>query len=314
MPPASVTALALLSTRRRSARHELEHVPPHPRKGARSETFRGYAVRMITDSPKAAASAAQSSRAFQMAARAGYVVLGLVHIIIGAIAISVAVGAGGGEADQGGAMEQISRVPFGVVVLWLIVLGLYALGVWQIAEAFLERDPDTKKKWGRRVKYVGTAVAYLAIGTTALIYALGGQSDSSQSSTTMAADLLAAPGGIIVVVLIGLVVLGVGVAFIVRGIKRSFEKHLSLPAGKVGDGIRTLGTVGYVAKGIAVAVVGVLFVVAAITHDPEKAGGLDAALKSLAALPFGQVILWLIGAGLIVYGVYCFARARYARL
>ena len=71
---------------------------------------------------------------------------------------------------------------------------------------------------------------------------------------------------------------------------------------------------GYVAKGIAIAVVGVLFVAAAVTADPEKAGGLDAALKSLAALPFGTVILWLVGAGLIIYGVFCFARARYARM
>ncbi|WP_448809509.1 DUF1206 domain-containing protein [Agromyces bauzanensis] len=269
---------------------------------------------MTSDTGKAVARSAQNTRTFRALARVGYVVLGLVHIIIGAIAISVAVGAGGGEADQGGAMEQVSRVPFGTVVLWVIALGLFALGVWQVAEAILERDPDTKKKWGRRAKYVGTAVAYVAIGATALTYALGGQSDSSQSSEQMTAQLLAAPGGIILLVLIGLVVLGVGVAFIVRGIRRSFEKHLALPAGAVGDGVRVLGTVGYVAKGIAIAVVGVLFLVAALTHDPEKAGGLDAALKSLAALPFGQVILWLVGAGLIVYGVYCFARAKYARL
>ena len=72
--------------------------------------------------------------------------------------------------------------------------------------------------------------------------------------------------------------------------------------------------VGYIAKGIAVGVVGVLFVVAALTHDPEKASGLDGALKSLADLPFGTFILWLVGAGLIIYGVYCFARARYARM
>ena len=269
---------------------------------------------MNPETLKSTASAAQRSPTFRILARAGYVVLGLVHIIIGAIAISVAVGSGGGEADQGGAMEQISRVPFGTVVLWLIVLGLVALGVWQIAEAFLERDPDTKKKWGRRVKEVGTALAYFAIGGTALVYALGGRSDSSQSTTTFSATLLANPGGVVLLVLVGLVILGVGVAFVVRGIRKDFEKHLSLPAGKLGDGIRTLGIVGYVAKGIAIAVVGVLFVVAAVTHDPEKAGGLDAALKSLAALPFGQVILWLVGAGLVIYGIYCFARARYARL
>ncbi len=240
--------------------------------------------------------------------------LGVVHVVIGAIAISVAIGGGGGRADQSGAMEQIARVPFGVVVLWVIVLGLAALGIWKIVEAFLERDSDAKKRWGHRVTKVGTAIAYFAIAATALVYALGGRSDSSQSTTSLSASVLAAPGGVVLLVLVGLVVLGVGVAFFVRGIRKDFEQHLSLPAGKAGDGIRVLGTAGYVAKGIAVAVVGVLFALAALTHDPDKAGGLDAALKTLAELPFGQVILWLVGAGLILYGLFCFARARYERL
>jgi len=74
------------------------------------------------------------------------------------------------------------------------------------------------------------------------------------------------------------------------------------------------GVVGYVAKGIAVAVAGVLFVIAAFTHDPETAGGLDAALHALAALPFGAIILWVVGAGLVLYGLFCFARARYAKM
>jgi hypothetical protein len=76
----------------------------------------------------------------------------------------------------------------------------------------------------------------------------------------------------------------------------------------------TFGVVGYVAKGIAIAVTGVLFIVAAWTHDPQKAGGLDAALHTLASLPFGTVILWIVGAGLVIYGLYCFARARYSRM
>ncbi|GAA1944793.1 DUF1206 domain-containing protein [Agromyces allii] len=269
---------------------------------------------MTPDTLKSTASAAQHSRTFRILARSGFAVLGLVHIVIGAIAVSVAIGAGDGEADQSGAMAQISRVPFGVVVLWIIVLGLFALGVWQVAEAFLEQEPDAKKKWGKRVKDVGTALAYFATGATGLVYALGGSSDSSESSTSLSATLLATPGGVFLLVLVGLVVIGIGVGFVVSGVRRTFEKHLSLPAGAVGRGIRTLGIVGYVAKGIVLGVVGVLFVVAAFTHDPEKAGGLDAALKSLAALPFGQVILWLVGAGLIVYGVYCFARTRYAKV
>lgn len=270
---------------------------------------------MNPNSAQAAASATQSSPTFRLLARVGYAVLGLLHLIIGAIAVSVAVGAGGGEADQSGALEQVARVPFGVVVLWIIVLGLVALGVWQLVEGFVaQNETDSKKKWGHRVKAFGTAIAYLAIAATALVYALGGRSSSSESTESFSATLLATPGGVVLLVAVGLVVAGVGVAFVVRGIRRDFEEQLSLPAGAVGNGVRALGVVGYIAKGVAIAVVGVLFVVAAVTADPEAAGGLDAALKSLAELPFGQVILWLVGAGLVIYGVYCFARAKYARL
>ena len=265
-------------------------------------------------SPTGAARAAQDSTAFRVTARVGYVVLGILHIFIGAIAISIATGSGGGEADQGGALSQIEKTPAGVFLLWVIIVGLTALAIWQIAEAFLERDPDTKKKWGYRVKYVGTAVAYLAIAGTALVYALGGQSDSSESSQSLSAQLLATPGGVFVLVLIGLIVAGIGAAFIVRGITKAFEKNLDLPGGKARQGILTFGLIGYIAKGIAVGVAGILFIVAAFTSDPESAGGLDAALRALTDLPFGQVILWVVGAGLIVYGLFCFARARYAKM
>jgi hypothetical protein len=236
-----------------------------------------------------------------------------VHIVVGVIAISVVTG-GGGEADQGGAMEQIRKTPFGLLLLWIIALGLLALAIWQIAEAFLERNPDTKKKWGYRIKYIGTAIAYIAIAWTALVYALGGQSDSSESSETFSAKLLATPAGVFLLGAVGVVVAAIGVAFVVRGLTRGFEKHLALPPGEAKKGIITFGVVGYVAKGVAIAVTGVLFVVAAITHNPETAGGLDDALHALAALPFGVVILWVVGAGLVIYGLFCFARARYARM
>jgi lysylphosphatidylglycerol synthetase-like protein (DUF2156 family) len=265
--------------------------------------------------PKAAARAAENSKVFRTLARVGYVVLGLVHVVIGAVAISiVAGGGGGGAADQGGAMAQIRQTPVGVLLLWVIALGLLALAIWQIMQAFLERNPDTKKKWGYRLKYVGTAIVYLAIAGTALVYAVGGQSNSSQSSEVFSAQLLAAPGGIFLLVLLGLVVTAIGVAFIIRGFTRAFEKRLNLPSGVARPGIVTFGVVGYVAKGIAIGVAGILFIVAAFTHDPQKAGGLDSALRTLATLPFGAVILWVVGAGLVIYGIFCFARARYARM
>jgi len=264
-------------------------------------------------SPKSAANAVQSAPAVETIARVGYVVLGIVHAVIGGIAISVATG-GGGEADQGGAMEQIRNAPFGVLLLWVIAIGLAALAFWQIGEAILERNPDTKKKWGYRAKYIGTAVIYFAIAWTALTYAIGGSSDSSGQTQSFSAQLMATPGGVFLIGFIGLVVLAIGVAFVIRGFTRAFEKRLNIPAGTTGRGIVTFGVVGYIAKGIAVAITGILFIVAAFTHDPATAGGLDAALHSLAALPMGPVILWVVGAGLIIYGIFCLFRARYARM
>lgn len=266
------------------------------------------------NSAASAASAAQDSTTFRVLARIGYVVLGILHLLIGGIAISIATGGGGEKADQGGAMQQIQQSPAGVFLLWLIVLGLLALAIWQIAEAVVERDPDTKKKWGHRVKFLGTAAAYIAIGATALVYALGGQSQSSESSQSFSAKLLAVPAGVALLVLVGLIVAAIGIAFIVRGFTKAFMKNLSSPGGTARSGIVAFGVAGYIAKGVAVGVAGVLFVIAALTHNPETAGGLDSALRTLAGLPYGPIILWVVGAGLVLYGLFCFARARYARM
>lgn len=265
-------------------------------------------------SASAAADKAQDSTAFRVAARIGYVVLGLLHLLIGVIAISIATGSGGDTADQSGALGQVAKAPAGMLLLWVIVIGLAALAVWQIAEAVAERDPDTKKQWAHRAKDVGTAVAYAAIAVTAFTVVSGGSSDSGEQSRTMSAQLMATPAGVVVLVVIGLAVAVIGVAFIVRGITKAFMKNISSPGGTAGRGIRTFGMVGYIAKGIAIGVAGILFLVAAFAHDPNAAGGLDAALRSLAGLPFGQIVLWLVGAGLVVYGLFCFARARYARM
>lgn len=287
-----------------SARVRRCGLTPIPRAG-------DYDSRMT--SPQNAARAAQDSSLFRRLARVGYVVLGILHLVIGGIAISIATG-GGGEADQGGAMEQIRSTPVGIVLLWAIGAGLLALAAWQIAEALLERDPDAKKAWAHRAKFLGTAVAYIAIAVTAVVVALGGQAESSDSSQTLSARLLATPGGVLLLILIGLAVAAVGVAFFVRGVTRAFEKHLDLPSGAARRGIVALGVAGYVAKGLAVAATGVLFIAAAVTHDPETAGGLDAGLRALAGLPFGAVVLWVVGAGLVLYGLFCIARARYNRM
>jgi hypothetical protein len=69
---------------------------------------------------------------------------------------------------------------------------------------------------------------------------------------------------------------------------------------------------GYAAKGVALAIVGGLFVLAAVRADPEESTGMDGALKLLAGQPLGTVLLLAVALGLVLYGLYSFARAKYA--
>lgn len=253
-------------------------------------------------------------RWFRAAARSGFAAIGVVHVLLGYVAVRVAIGGSGAESDQSGALKQLARVPGGVVVLWLTALGLVALCLWLVLSAFLGVG-TAKRRWVRTVSDLAKAVGYGVLAGTAIRVVLGAGASSAQSSRSASAKVLAAPGGVFLLVAVGLGILGVGVYFVVKGLRRRFRDEISkAPGGGPRKGIETLGVVGYVAKGVAVGAMGILFVFAAVTNDPSDASGLDGALKRLAGLPFGTVILVAVGVGLACYGVYCFARARYARL
>lgn len=263
------------------------------------------------DTVRSGAQSLHRNPVFRMFARGGYVVNGLIHILIGGIALSVAVG-GGGEADQGGALAQVAAAPLGFAVLWFLAGGLAALGLFQLLETVLIRGTD-KDDWTDRAKEGGKAIAYLAVGASAATYALGGSPDSGEQAQSLSARLLASPGGVVVLVVLGLAVAAIGAYFVTKGISRNFLDDLALPNGSRKKTATALGVLGYVAKGVAIAIVGILFVVAAATSDTSDATGLDGALKSLADLPFGNAILVVVAFGLAAYGLYCFIRARYPR-
>ncbi|SFN83488.1 DUF1206 domain-containing protein [Mycetocola miduiensis] len=265
-----------------------------------------------TASARSAATRLQDNHAFQLMVRVGFAVNGLLHILIGGIALGVAFGSGG-EADQGGALGQLASSPGGLFLLWAVAIGLFALGLFQGLETFLVRG-NNKDAWADRGKEGGKAVAYLAIGLSAASIAMGGSADSSGQTQSLTAKLLATPGGVFLVAVLGLGVIGVGVYFIVKGAKKKFLEDINLPSVATGRAVTVLGRVGYIAKGVAIVVVGILFCVAAFTSDASEATGLDGALKALVALPLGVVLLTLVALGLISYGVYCFARAKFARL
>ncbi len=78
--------------------------------------------------------------------------------------------------------------------------------------------------------------------------------------------------------------------------------------------VEKVGVAGYVARGIALVVVGGILGYAAITFDPAKATGLDGAFRLIVTAPFGRILLTLVAIGFLAYGLFQFARARYEDL
>lgn len=264
-------------------------------------------------SPARAARSAQSTPGFRVLARAGYAANGIVHVLLGVLVLVAAFG-GSSESDQSGAFRAIADAPWGFAALWILAIALAALGAWHVIEALLPRGRSGTERLGRVASEAGQGIAFLALGVIAVTIALGARPRGEENAEAVSGGVLAMPGGPFLLGLAGLVVGGIGVGFVVIGVRGGFRKKIRVPAGAWGASVTALGVAGYVAKGVALGIVGVLLVVAAVRVDPSAAGGLDGAVKALLSAPAGPALATLVGIGFVAYGVFTMLRSRYALL
>jgi hypothetical protein len=266
---------------------------------------------------KATASRAADSKPLEYLARGGFVCYGVIHLLFAWLALQVAFGHSGQEGDQNGALQSLAGNGFGKFLLVVIAVGMVGLAIWQAFEAIVgESGPRDKTAIAERVISGVRAVVYLWLAWTAVKIVRGANSSSAANSQNKSSQLMSANGGRWLVGLIGLVILGVGIGLLVYGLGKKFEKHLNTQQmrASVRKTTRRLGMAGYSAKGVAYAVAGVLVVTAAVTYDPDKARGLDAALKTLAGHAYGVWLLALIAVGFAAFGVFCFSQAKYRKV
>jgi hypothetical protein len=261
-----------------------------------------------------------NGKALENAARVGLLAYGLVHLLVAWLALQLAWGGGRGqEADQSGAMATLARQPFGKPLLWVIALGLVALAVWQGAEILRWRGgwsasgKQRRKAITKSVKSAAKAIVYLGLAFLAIRFAVGSGQSSAQQQQQKTAGVFSWPGGRFLVGVIGLVMIGIGVQHVYKGVTKRFLKQIDLAEASpsVTQLITRSGQAGFPAKGVALGIVGGLLVWAAITFDPSKARGLDGALRTILSAPGGQALLTIVALGIVAFAVFCFARARY---
>lgn len=254
----------------------------------------------------------KNSPAFDLLVTVGLTAYGVVHLLVAFIALQLAFTGTNKQASQKGAFAEMAANPVGAVLLWVTAVGLFALALWQIFEAAWGHHSIGKgnKRTLKRLGSGAKAVIYLALGISAVSTAAGSSSARSNSNSgekALTARLMGTPPGRMLIVVIGIVVIVVAGRLVFKGVKKKFTRDLS---GGVGAGVMRLGQVGYIAKGFALAIVGVLFIVAAVTFDPQNAGGLDTALRTLRQQSFGPVLLALTALGWACFGLFCLAWSR----
>ncbi|MFJ8503932.1 DUF1206 domain-containing protein [Streptomyces avermitilis] len=252
------------------------------------------------------------------AAKAGLVARGVIYGLVGVLALRIAFGGSGHQADRTGALQEISAKPFGAVLLWALGAGLVGMAVWRLSEALFGAAGQDGGKAGKRLLSAGRCAFYVFVAYSVLSFAAGsgGGSSSDDQSKDVTAEALRWPGGQWIVGAAGIAAAVAGVWIGVRAVLRKYHKHLKL--GEMPRRTRRLvdisGVGGGVARGLVFAAAGAFAVRAAVDYEPDKAKGMDDTLRSFTETPMGPWLLACVAAGLVLFGLFSFALARWRKV
>jgi hypothetical protein len=249
------------------------------------------------------------------AARLGLAARAFIYLVIGWIACQIALGHRSEQANQKGALADLASHPGGLAVLYVLGLGFVAYAVWRSSEVAFGAAGEGNKA-GPRLQSLVRAVVYGALAITTFIFIAGGsRQGQAQQQMTLTAKLMRHEYGRWLVGVAGTVVVVVGLAMVIEGVTKKFERQLQLNElhGATRTWVIRTGVLGTIARGLVFALAGVLAVDAAVTYDAAKSAGLDGALRTLANRPYGPWLLGIVALGLIAFAIYGFAAARWAK-
>ena len=248
-------------------------------------------------------------------ARFGYGARGIVYCVIGGLAVLAAIGQGGRAGDSESALRWVLAGPFGVVLVGLIAAGLLGFAVWRFIESVTDADRRGTSLKGATVRlaHLLSAAIYTGLAITAASLALGLGRKGGDATQDWTAWLLAKPFGLWLVGLIGLGIMGGGVAFLIKAFKGDVTDRLKLDADHC-RWAKPVGQFGYAARGVAFLIIGGFFIAAAWYQASSEVKGLAGAFAALRAQPYGWVLLAIVAAGHFAFGAFGLIQARFRHI
>ncbi|WP_372781596.1 DUF1206 domain-containing protein [Phenylobacterium sp.] len=250
----------------------------------------------------------------ELVARLGYVARGSVYLAVGAVALLAALGLTPHATGALGALEAWGEWPLGVVILWLIGLGLYGFAGWRALQSVfdVDRQGATAKGVAARAGQAVSGLVYggLAVSVFGLLHAVHHLArDSEHAEMIRTVDkVLTFPLGNLLVIAAGLFILAAGIGNIVRAVLSHFGRTLDCDV-EVARWAGTIARIGYFARGVALAPVGLFMARAGLHARAVEAHGVGGALEALHRQPMGGLLMSLVALGLMAFGVFAFLEA-----
>lgn len=248
-------------------------------------------------------------------ARVGLAARGALYVVVGLVAVRVAVGLGGRTTTPQGAVAEVGRFYAGGALLLILALGLAAYVVWRVAQAIgdLDKHGTGLTGWAMRFGELVSALIHFGLALTAAGIAGFAEAGSLRSWVARA---LGEPLGIGAVGLAGAIVMGVGVGQFYSAWKVKFEEDLQLGqmSARAQVWARRTGRFGLAARGVTFLVIGWFLIRAAFFVRAREVKDMGEALRVLGEQPYGPWLLGVVACGTIAYGFSSFLEARYRRI
>jgi len=242
--------------------------------------------------------------------RAGYTSRGVIYTIVGGLAFLAAFKSTEASGTKD-ALAALRDEPYGVPTLIAIGVGLLAYLVWRVAAGIKDVEDHGRGPKGlvARLGQVTTGVIHGGIGIAVLALALSGKNSGGDSTKDWTQKLMTMPMGRYIVAAGALILLGAGIYYAYKGWSGKYKGHLKRT--HLTESIDPVITIGLVVYGTMLALVASSLGFAALTANPEQAGGLGKALQDLRGMAFGRFLLGGAGLGLVGFAVYNFVEAGY---
>lgn len=252
------------------------------------------------------------SEKFNWLVRVGYFSRAILYFVLGLVALTSA-----SKIAEGtnGIFRAINDFPGGNVILWIMVIGLFAYALFRFCSPLfdIENEGSDGKGWAKRIGHAASGIAHLALAYSAFHFAGRDTGEAAQGSSGGDGGAQEAASGVLsmdfggpILGILGLTFFVAAIFQVKKGVTGEFMNRISAQAPSA---TRYLGGAGYVARGVVYTVIGwSLFKAGFMSGGADQIKTLGDAVASLAGQGF---VFTLTAIGLMLFGLFSLVLARY---